>query len=291
MALFLQDLINGISAGALYAVAAVGFSFVFATTKVFNAAYGAVYLVGAYIFIEIHNLIPGFLGIIVSVIAGIAAASAFSVLSSIVVYDHMIKRGRSFFAVFVTSFGVLILVENALAIPFGTGTQLLGGSLLNGFDIGSVQITRADILSVCASAAILAALSLFFFRSNMGIQLRSMADNDGLVSDIGLPAKRYRWLAFGIGGIVVAPAAILTAYVQGVAPSDGLDVLTIAMAATIVGGVGSLAGAGISGLVFGIAENLSAWKLPGAWEETVAFGLFFAIIMVRPQGFVNRGWH
>lgn len=288
--ILLQNTVNGLAIGAIFAMIAMGFSFQFATTKVFNAAYGCNYLIAAYSYIAVVRAVGGPFGVVLAIAVAAVITSAFSVFSAILVYDRMRARSRGFYAVFLTSFGLLIITQNALAIPFGSQTELLGTELLQGPNIGAISISYCAILAVSCAIAVALGLGVFFFRSTPGMQLRAMADDDALVEVLDLPLSRYRKIVFAISGLVAVPPAILGTYLQGVSPSTGTDILTIAMAATIVGGVGSIVGAASAALILGLAENIAVWQLPGTWAEPVAFGLFFILITLKPNGISGRGW-
>lgn len=290
MSVLLQAIVNGVAIGAVYGLIAMGFSLQFATTKVFNAAYGCNYLVAAYIYVATTGWIDGPTGVVVGCLLAALGSSGFSVASAVLVYDRMRSRSRGFYAVFLTSFGLLIIVQNVIAIPFGSATRLVGVALLNGPSIGGVTISYCAMLAVAGAVIVTISLWILFFRSTIGMQLRAQADDQDLVAVINLPLRRNRLLVFAVSGLVCTPAAILGTYLQGVKPADGLVVLTVAVVAAIVGGVGSIFGAAICALLFGLIENVAVWQLPGSLATPIAFGVFFAILLIKPGGFTRRAW-
>jgi branched-subunit amino acid ABC-type transport system permease component len=132
------------------------------------------------------------------------------------------------------------------------------------------------------------ALHLFLARTDVGAGLRALADNPDLVRVFGLEPTRLAQVAFALGSALVVPAAALTAMSQGINPGIGAHIMLISLAATIVGGIGSLKGAALGGMLLGLAESLAVWKLDPQWSEAVTFVILFVFIVVRPAGFLGR---
>ena len=109
-----------------------------------------------------------------------------------------------------------------------------------------------------------------------------------LFRSFGLEPSRLAQVAFGLGSALVVPAAALTSMTQGINPGIGAHIMLISIAATIVGGIGSLKGAACGGLLLGLAESLAVWKLDPQWSEAVTFVILFAFIIFRPAGFMGR---
>jgi branched-subunit amino acid ABC-type transport system permease component len=114
--------------------------------------------------------------------------------------------------------------------------------------------------------------------------LRALSENPELVRGFGLNPRRLSQYAFAIGSLLVAPAALVATCVTGLTPTAGHRVVLISIAASIIGGIGSLRGAGLGGLILGLAESLAIWKLSTGWSEAVAFVILFCFILARPSG-------
>ena len=285
--LFLQLFLNGLQAGAIYALTAVGFSLIFGSTKIFHAAHGGAFAIAGYAFYYLFT-VQG-LGWIVPIVAASLFAIAFGVFMDRFVYAPIQRHEGSFFTVFVASFGMTIIVQNLIGSLLGRGFVTVTTPLSK-----SVEVAPGlDIPPVLAVALIVAfvffvALQLLLTRTNVGIALRALSENPDLVRTYGLDPRRLSQHAFALGSLLVVPGAILTAMTQGLNPAVGGHVMLISIAATIVGGVGSLRGAACGGFLLGLAENLALWKLDPQWSEAVTFVVLFLFIVFRPSGFFGQ---
>lgn len=285
--LLLQLLINGVQLGALYALTAVGFSLIFGSTKVFHFAHGATFTIGAYIFYyllavtEVHWTL--------AVVGATAGVVAFGVFMDRCVYAPIQRHEGSFFTVFVASLGAAIVVQNLIGMIFGRGFVSISTPLSRSIEImpGLFVAPLSGIAVLCA-VVFFTALQLFLMRTHMGMALRALSENPELVRVYGLSPRRLSTLVFALGSFLVLPAAVLTASSSGLSPSMAHHIMLISLAATIVGGVGSLRGAAYAGLLLGLSENLALMYLGPQWAEAVTFVVLFLFILFRPWGFFGR---
>ncbi len=281
--LTVQMLAVGIAIGALYSLNAVGFALIFGTTRVFHIAHGATYLVAAYLYVwAVRYSVP------VGVLVAAAGAVLFGYLTNLVVYRPIRRSRNSFFTLFVASFGILIVVQNAISIIAGSDVRLLSGGIVRPVSFGGVQVPRSELLGLAVAVLALLALRAFLNRTPTGIGIRAMADDAELVGLVGLDGRRYANTTFLLGSLLVVPAAILTTYVQGVTPSSGLSVATVALVSAIAGGVGSLPGAAVGALVLGVAESLATLKFSAEWQDAVAYAVLLLLLVFRPSGLLSR---
>lgn len=285
--LFLQLLVNGFQVGALYALIAVGFSLIFGSTKVFHFAHGATFTIAAYVFYEVFVIMGGHW--LLGTLAASVAAVVFGVLLDRLVYEPIRRSNGSFFTLFVASFGVGIVVQNLIGIVFGRGFVSVPSSLASSIEVipGLYASPLAGIAILCAIIAF-ALLQYLLVRTHAGIGMRALSENAELVRVYGLSPRRLSTLVFALGSLLVVPAAILSGATSGLSPSVGHHVMLISLAATIVGGVGSLRGAACAGLMLGMTENLALLYLGSQWSEAVTFIVLFIFILVRPAGFFGR---
>lgn len=282
MTLFLQLLANGVASGCLFALIAVGFSLIYATGQTFHLAHGATYLAAGYAYYYI--VVSEHLNVVLGVVFAAVVAVIFGMIVDTGIYQPMRKVSRSFFSMFVASFGVVIVVSNIVPLLFGAQTVSLGSSLSMSVQIGSLLIPRGDFVAVGAAVVAVLLLRLLLTRTRTGTGLRALANNRGLVDVAGLPGARLGRIAMVVGSLAIVPAAILSGYLQGLSPGGGMDIGTVAIAGALVGGVGSISGACVAGLILGVAESLAAWKLPGDWAEAIGFGLLLILLVFKPAG-------
>lgn len=280
--LALQLLINGIAVGALYALAAVGVALIFWSTRVFHIAHGATYLIAAYTYVALYET-----SMPLALVASVLGAAVFGWGVNKFVYRPIQRARESFFTLFVASFGVLIVVANAISLWAGSGPKSLP-ALFGRLHIGFLQITWVSIIAIVVAVIFLFGLQFFLEKSETGVGLRAMADNVELVDLLGLNRRRYAAVAFILGSVLVVPAAILTTYVQGLTPQMGLKIATIALIVSIAGGVGSLAGAVVGAILLGVVENVSTLWVNASWGEAVGFSVLLAILVFRPSGIIPR---
>ncbi len=285
--LFVQLLANGLQTGALYALIAAGFSLIFGMTRVFHAAHGATFTIAGFIFYEFYSVLQW--GWPVAVLAAAAAAGLFGVLLDRFVYAIIQRHEGSFFTVFAASFGAAIVVQNLISIVFGRGMVTVTTPLSKSLEVmPSLFIAPISVVIIGCSVLCFAALQFLLTRTNLGIALRALGENPNLVEVYGLTPRRLSQYVFLIGSVIVVPAAILTAATSGLNPSMGNHIMLISIAATIVGGVGSLRGAAVAGLLLGLAENLCLAVIDPQWSEAVTFVILFLFILFRPGGVYGR---
>jgi branched-chain amino acid transport system permease protein len=285
--LLLQLLINGIQLGALYALTAAGFSLIFGATRIFHFAHGSAFAIAAYLFYYLSAVAGA--GWLAATLVAAAAAVLFGVAMDRFVYAPIQRHEGSFFTVFVASFGVAIVVQNLIGMIFGRGFVAVSTPLSRSIEItpGLYVSPLAGIAIVCA-VAFFFALHLFLSRTNVGAALRALAENPELVRTYGLSPRRLSTYAFALGSLLVVPSALLTGASSGLNPAVGSDIMLVSLAATIVGGVGSLRGAAFAGLLLGLGQNLALWRLESQWSDAVTFVVLFLFILFRPSGFFGR---
>ena len=285
--LLLQLLINGLQLGAIYALTAVGFALIFGSTKVFHVAHGASFTLAGYLFWWSINTQKWHWA------AGLALAVvvvvAFGLLMERFIYRPIQRHEGAFFTVFIAAFGMQIVVQNLVGTVFGRGFETVTVSLSRAVEIApGLFVAPLAAVAMLVAIAFFFGLNLFLARTHVGTGLRALADNPDLVRIYGLEPTRLAQVAFALGSALVVPAAALTAMSQGINPGIGAHIMLISLAATIVGGIGSLKGAAYGGLLLGLAESLAIWKLDPQWSEAVTFIILFVFIIFRPAGFLGR---
>ncbi|WP_102224166.1 branched-chain amino acid ABC transporter permease [Acidimangrovimonas sediminis] len=284
--LWLQLTLTGLQTGALYALTAVGFSLIFGATRVFHFAHGAAFVLAAYVFYWADT---AGLGMIPGIVLAALAAMAFGVAMDRLVYAPIQRHEGSFFTVFVASFGIGIVVENVVGMVFGRSFVTIDSTLSQSRELmEGVYVAPLAWIAIACAAVFFAALQLFLRRTHTGMALRALADSPELIRVFGLDPRRLSSIAFALGSALVVPGAVMTALGSGLNPALGHHVMLISLAATIVGGIGSIGGALVAGFVLGLAENLALIAFPSQWSEAVTFAILFLVIILRPAGLFGR---
>jgi branched-chain amino acid transport system permease protein len=281
--LLVQLLVDGLQLGALYALMAVGFAVIFGSTRVFHYAHGTTYVIIGYLFYWLAERlhVPWWIAAAVAALAGVV----FGVVLDRYVYRPIQRDEGSFFTVFVASFGIGVVAENIIIILFGASFVSISTPLTRAADVGGgIVVSYLGIFSVLAAGLLFTFLNWFLARTDVGVALRALSENPELVRGFGLNPRKLSQYAFALGSLLVAPAALVATCVTGLTPTAGHRVVLISIAASIIGGIGSLRGAGLGGLILGLAESLAVWKLSTGWSEAVAFVILLGFILARPSG-------
>jgi len=285
--LLLQLLINGLQVGALYALIAVGFSLVFGSTRVFHFAHGSAFTIAAYVFYYVFSVAQ--VHWTIAILGATAAAVLFGVMLDRFVYAPIQVHEGSFFTLFVASFGTAIVVQNLIGVIFGRSFVSVTTPLSRSIEISpGLFVSPLSGIAIVVAVLFFGGLQFFLMRTHVGMGLRALSENPELVRAYGLSPRRLSTMVFALGSLLVVPAAILSAASSGLSPAIGHHVMLISLAATIVGGVGSLRGAACAGLLLGMAENLALVYFEPQWSEAVTFIVLFLFILFRPSGFFGR---
>lgn len=285
--MFSQLLINGLQVGALYSLTASGFSLIYGATKIFHFAHGVTLTLAAYVFYYVFALQGGGLG--VAILLSILAAGAFGVVINKLVYAPIQKHEGSFFTIFVGSLGFSIVVQNVIGVVFGRSIVNIATPMSKSFEIvDGVYISSLAIMSMCLAVLLFICLHVLMEKTTLGISMRALSENKELVKIFGLNQIRLSYLVFILGSILTVPAAIVTILSSGIDPFIGGHIMLVSLTATIIGGIGSLRGAALAGLMLGLIENLSLLFIETQWSEAVTFLLLVAFIIGRPEGIFGK---
>jgi branched-chain amino acid transport system permease protein len=280
--LVLQLLLGGLQTGAVYALTAAGFALIFGATRIFHVAHGAAFTLAGYVFLFAWN--AGWHPAL-GVLAALAVAVLFGIGMERLVYRPIQRHEGSFFTVFVAAFGVSIVVQNLVGMVAGRGFANVDTTLSRAVEVlPEVFLAQVFWVAIGVALVLFVALTLFLSRTHAGVALRALSQNPDLIRAYGLSSSRLSVLAFALGSALVAPAAVLTAVTTGLNEAVGNHVMLISMAATIVGGVGSLRGAAVAGLLLGVAEAMVLTVLDTQWAEAASFLVLFGFILFRPTG-------
>jgi branched-chain amino acid transport system permease protein len=280
--LLLQLLASGIQTGILYALTAAGFALIFGATRVFHVAHGATFVIAGYAFYETMQL---GLWWPLAALFSLAMAVLFGVCMALFIYRPIQRSEGSFFTVFVAAFGVSIVVQSLTQFFFGRGSVTISSPLTQAKEVmAGLYLSPLLAVAIGVASVLFIAVTVFLERRNAGLGLRALSENPGLLQAFGLDAKGLMVLAFALGSALVVPAAILTSISIGIQPSSGARVMLISLAATIVGGIGSLRGAVLAGLLLGVIENIVVTVLATQWSDATGFFVLFAFILLRPNG-------
>ncbi len=278
------QLFAGLALGAIYVLFAIGLSLIFGMLTVVNFAHGAFYMVGAYAGLYILMLGGNFWICLAVVPLAIA-------LLGMVVERFLIRRlyGRGIDYPLLLTFGLSYVMVELVRIAFGkTGYPFDTPELLQGaVNIGVGYFPLYRLFVIAATAALLLGLWLFLERTSFGLIIRAGARDPQIVRVLGVDISRVWLIVFGLGTAIAGFAGLLAAPLQGVIPEMGSTILAEAFVVTVVGGMGSIGGAVLAGLLVGVVVSLTSLFAPEMAKVSI-FALMAIVLIVRPQGFFGR---
>lgn len=282
-----QLLLNGIIAGSIYSLVALGFSLIYQTTRFFHFAHGAIYTFGAY-FAYFFSIQLGFDRLIAFPLACLSAC-VIGVICEITIYRPMRKKRATDLTLLIASLGLYIVLQNIISLVWGDDTKTMrAGEVVEGHEVFGARITDIQIMIIVTSLVLISLISLMLSQMRAGKALRALANDPELARLSGISSNRYIMYAFAIGSFLAAVAAIMISFDTDMTPTMGFNALVKGVIAVIIGGVGSLPGAALGGLFLGLAENLGVYWLPSKWQDTIAFVILIAFLLFRPYGILGK---
>ena len=284
---FLSYLISGISLGSVYAIIALGYTMVYGIAKMLNFAHGDIIMIGGYVsFVAVSSL--GLNPWIAMVIA-MAVCTLLGVLIERFAYKPL--RQATSLAVLITAIGVSYLLQNAALLIWGANpkvyTPIISGTL-NLFG-GKLSVSYISLLTVAACIIIMIALTVFTSKSKLGKAMRACSEDKGAALLMGINVNRTITLTFAIGSALAAIAGVLlcSSY-PTLMPTTGSMPGIKAFTAAVFGGIGSIPGAFIGGILLGVIEALAKAYISTQLSNSIVFAVLIIVLLVRPVGLLGK---
>ena len=282
-----QLLVNGLISGSSLGLLAVSFAIIYQTARFFHFAHASVYTVAAYIaylFNRSLNL-PLFIAIAISIL--LTSIAGWLIYAT--TYLPIIKRQASSTSLLLVSLGLMVAIQNVVAMCFGDELKTLStGPIAQGTNIGGALITSVQAITILCSASAVILLVIFLQKTQLGLSLRSVADNSQLALVIGIDPDKVTGSAFAVGSALAAISSVLAAFDTGLTPTMGFNALLLAVVAVVLGGVGSIPGALLGGFAIGMIRNLVAAFIPTAWLDSMIFLVLIGFLLFRPYGLLGE---
>ena len=285
---FLQYLINGVSIGAVYAIIALGYTMVYGIAKMLNFAHGDVIMVGAYVSYSMTSYLG--LPTAVSILVAVVVCTGLGMLIEGLAYKPL--RGVPSLAVLITAIGVSYFLQNAAQLIWGSAPKnfqsivAMSPVMLFG---GQLTITGEVIYTIVASVVIMVALTLFINRSRMGKAMRAVSEDRDAAQLMGINVNRTISTTFAIGSALAAVAGVLLcSTVPTLMPTTGSMPGIRAFTAAVLGGIGSIPGAMLGGILLGIIETFSKAYISTQFSDAIVFLVLIVILLVKPAGLLGK---
>ena len=285
---FLNYLINGISLGSVYAIIALGYTMVYGIAKMLNFAHGDVIMIGAYISFMVTSKLG--LPAVVSVLAAMVVCTALGMVIERLAYKPL--RSAPSLAVLITAIGVSYFLQNTALLIWGSAPKYFSSIVdfesVKLFD-GQLIITSEAIVTITACIIIMAALTLFTSRSKMGKAMRAVSEDKGAAQLMGINVNTTISMTFAIGSALAAIAGILlcSAY-PTLMPTTGAMPGIKAFTAAVFGGIGSIPGALLGGVLLGVIEIFAKAYISTQLSDAIVFAVLIIVLLVKPTGLLGK---
>ncbi|OHB18374.1 MAG: hypothetical protein A2749_02630 [Parcubacteria group bacterium RIFCSPHIGHO2_01_FULL_45_26] len=287
MEVFVQLTLNGLIAGSLYAMLALGFNLLYGTVKFFDVAYGTVGLVAAYTILAFGRTYD--LPIVLVGLVGVATAGLLNYLIYILVYKPLRTRKASSMVMLVASFGVFSVLQALIAMVFSSQFfSLRNSESVSMFKFAEGSVTDVQVITILFSLVVPLVLWLLLSKTKFGRAVRAVGDNEEVANIVGINSSKIVGWTFFLSAVLAGLAVTLVGLDRGVEPYMGLALLLKGIVASIVGGIGYVWGGVLGGFVLGLVENFGSWYLPSEWKDTIAFVVLVIFLLFRPRGILKR---
>ncbi|HJI46613.1 MAG TPA: branched-chain amino acid ABC transporter permease [Oscillospiraceae bacterium] len=281
----LSTILDGLSLGAIYALIALGYTMVYGIAKMLNFAHGDIIMVGAYaILVTINANGHPLLG----VVAAVVVCTVVGIVIEKVAYKPL--RGASPLAVLITAIGVSYLLQSIAQLIFKSKSQAVTITETRMVNIGSAELNLNTILTLVVGAVIMVALTLFVKYTRTGRAMQAVSEDRGAAQLMGVNVNKIIMITFAIGSALAACAGVFyLMQIPSVSPTLGSMPGIKAFAAAVIGGIGSIPGAMLGGVILGVVEKL-ALSVPvlAPYATAIEFALLIVILLVRPIGILGK---
>ena len=285
---FLSFFLSGISLGSIYAIIALGYTMVYGIAKMLNFAHGDIIMVGGYVAFTAMSALN--LPASVAVLLSVLFCTALGVIIEGVAYKPL--RGANSLAVLITAIGVSYLLQNLALLIFGANPKSFQSVVpirSMSFANGQLVISGETVAAIAACFLVMVALTTFIKKTRAGQAMLAVAEDKGAATLMGINVNATVALTFAIGSALAALAGVLlcSAY-PTLTPTTGAMPGIKAFVAAVLGGIGSIPGALIGGLLLGVLENLSKAYLSSKLSDAIVFSVLILVLVVRPTGILGK---
>ncbi len=292
MTTFLQQLVNGLSLGSIYALIALGYTMVYGVLRLINFAHGDVYMVGAYVGYYLSRRLkgdePSLLGALVVMLGAMLACAVLGVIIERFAYRPVRRAAR--LTLLITAIGVSLFLENGAQLVFGADPKFFDSLAPRAaFIVGGVRLTSEQLTVIAVSFLLMILLRLFILKTRTGKAMRAVSFNLDAAKLMGISTDRIIAITFALGSALAAAAGVLIGMqIPKIDPLMGIIYGLKAFVAAVLGGIGNIPGAVIGGLLIGTSEVMVVGYLSSTFRDAIAFGILILVLLLRPQGIFGR---
>lgn len=285
---FAPQIINGLSIGIAVTLVALGLTIIFGLLDVINMAHGEFYALGAYVGVSLTLMGVSFWWLLI-LVPLIMLPLGFVVERLLIqrVFHH---KDRHILTLLLT-LGLALVLEDLFKVIYGPDS-IRAEMPINGVaEVAGVFLPNYRLFLMAIGSAIILAVWLIVYRSSWGATVRAAAFDKDMAASLGVPVTRVYAATFAFGVALAGLAGVLLAPIYSVFPTMGMDFILLAFCVVIVGGMGSIKGTVIAGLVLSQIQSISSLYIPPSWADPLVFAIMVAVLMMRPQGLFGRLGH
>ena len=283
---FFSYLVNGLGLGSVYAIIALGYTMVYGIAKMLNFAHGDIIMIGAYVsyFLLSYFHLP----LAVSVLGAVACCTVLGVTIERLAYKPL--RQASSLSVLITAIGVSYFLQNGAQLLWSSSTKVFPSVISNGaLKLGGVSVSYLTLITILTCILVMTCLSLFINKTKTGKAMRACSEDKGAAALMGINVNHIISITFAIGsGLAAIAAVLLCATYPSVYPTLGSMPGIKAFTAAVFGGIGSIPGAFLGGLVLGIIEVLAKAYISTQLSDAIVFAVLIIVLLIKPTGLLGH---
>ena len=282
-----QLILNGLIAGAIYSMVALGFNLIYGTAKFFDLGYGVLTAIGGYTVFYLSKTLG--LDIYLSIIIGIFFTGLIGFLIEKIVYKKLRLKKASNMVFMIASLGVMTALQEIIEIIFSSQFQTFSDKIESRtFEIFGGVITNIQAIMFILSIIIMFTLAFVFKFTKFGKVIKAVSDDEEVSKIVGIDTNKVIGKVFFIGSAIAGLAGILVGFDTGIEPTMGFSLLLKGVIASIIGGVGNIYGGVLGAFFLGLIENFGIWQISGEWKDAIAFTILIIFLLFRPHGFLGK---
>jgi branched-chain amino acid transport system permease protein len=292
MTTFLQQLMNGLSLGSIYALIALGYTMVYGVLRLINFAHGDVYMVGAYVGYYLSRMMqgkePSLAAAFLVMVASMVACAILGIIIERLAYRPVRRASR--LTLLITAIGVSLFLENAGQLVFGPDPKFFPSLAPHAeYLVAGVRITSEQLTVIGVSFLLMILLRLFIQKTRTGKAMRAVSFNLDAAKLMGISTDWIIGVTFALGSALAAAAGVLIGMqIPKIDPLMGIMYGLKAFVAAVLGGIGNVPGAVLGGLLIGTSEVMVVGYLSSTYRDAIAFGILILVLLLRPQGILGR---
>jgi branched-chain amino acid transport system permease protein len=280
----IQQIINGLAIGGVYVLIALGLTMVFGILGIAHFAHGSVSMFGGYLtfFLVTSQGLPLALAILIALVVGMILGVAIELLA------YRPVRNANHINAFIVALGLTMMVEGINLQFFGADQVIISTHFNRVFNIGGVTIPELRLYVILAAVALIVAMTVFVEKTKTGQAIRAVAQNRDAAVLMGINVNTIPLVVFAISTMLGGCAGVMVGALFAIAPGVGEGLVIKGFAVLILGGLGSIPGAVVGGIVLGVTEALAAGFISSAYKDVIAFAVMIIVLLVRPQGLLGK---